>query len=1291
MGNHNSAAQEIFKDIPPNVASNVNVKVPTKIASGTSVTEGTNEDVQNSVKYNEVAENFPAVEGNLIITPTPRIPPRVITSSTLEKIIDGSRHIETPNVELTKHIVENDSDSYIIENIPNLTNTDLVIDNKKSENSPKDNILENNVKQVLQNISSEKDTKEKDSDKTLFDDIDVKTSELSFTKDKLINKASFSETDAEPIKIPPPSPIDAVEETDNHQTNEANFNDFKLDEFKFENDINDIFNETTEITTTTAKPRSEAIVNKKQSYNVADLNKNKAFSIIASDNELDTSNYEEKELYPTSTPFKENAPAETLVETDQQILATPQFIESSFVFSEASSKYPELSSSFTNPTTSPLHLQKSSYLVLDEPSSLLLKNLVISDSPIPLTSPSGTSLVTETIFGFLNFVTTVRNTVMVFTQAEAGDSKLTGQTESIEIMKPTELSAKLDFPESFTVSSFIQTQASLPQPNVITTIQPTAVTQTTDVDYSTGIREDVVNIKHDQEEDYVVDLEHSDEEFDGSEIIEQPKKRFDNFVRKGKKEKENESLEEERQSAELSFKERLKQRFKQFRKEHKGVLEKKVSVNSQPINDFGRSFKTSDEKVERDRDKPKFKSRTEQIRKKLAEVLKHSQRTIEKSTLERTFVPSFLRTKTLSDTSRIQPSVARSLFDIGPSSRTPAKFQRRNLLDRVLGKSADDEVKDDDKEVKHLDTEGSPEVENDTLIVPAKSIQPSNSNTNTVLNDQVPVAPLFNASPFEIDTNTNLQSSMHENIDTEEELFPTPLIQIVKPDIEILTSVPQEDVLSSPKQTNNESTLTVATVVPKDQIETYLEIATIRSPYTFDIENDQQSTRYITVTRTFTSDILLTPRISHIPEERPVDETVSLSPQELDHVESTLHISTVFPENIESSYIEVATIRSPYSFIAEDDLESTRFITVTRTFTSDFANIESTSIETASAFNFLNFNLENPLETVTETLTSEEVIVKTSVVPVVVDEDFTSLQTLTQSFTVTSLVTAVKTLAASRPSNFAPSASFIDIDREFDNQESINRETFLPIELGFANKNQIKNKESQSEKEKYESIERFPFQDLVPSFVLNPSQTEIIQANSISVLPTPSFPTPPLTPPSASTVAPPILQNLLSSEQLQYIKLLQERLSGIKPQVVTLSEEVLRTETEYATNTIKIIQGDTEFETTLLKPIGLTTITDYKYLTTTLPPQLSSLPPVPTNLPPINPLTLGLAPSFTTIISPVTHSTVVTETDTQEYKIIFRARPITTTVLSTRVVSTVLTSFVTQTLSVPPIVGGFIG
>ena len=46
---------------------------------------------------------------------------------------------------------------------------------------------------------------------------------------------------------------------------------------------------------------------------------------------------------------------------------------------------------------------------------------------------------------------------------------------------------------------------------------------------------------------------------------------------------------------------------------------------------------------------------------------------------------------------------------------------------------------------------------------------------------------------------------------------------------------------------------------------------------------------------------------------------------------TTLDASTIFPENREqtSTFLEVATIRSPYSFTFEEEM-STRFITVTR-------------------------------------------------------------------------------------------------------------------------------------------------------------------------------------------------------------------------------------------------------------------------------------------------------------------------------------------------------------------------
>ena len=52
---------------------------------------------------------------------------------------------------------------------------------------------------------------------------------------------------------------------------------------------------------------------------------------------------------------------------------------------------------------------------------------------------------------------------------------------------------------------------------------------------------------------------------------------------------------------------------------------------------------------------------------------------------------------------------------------------------------------------------------------------------------------------------------------------------------------------------------------------------------------------------------------------------------DIDPLQTTLKVSTVFPEDRKktSTYLEVATIRSPYSFAIEEGM-STRFITVTR-------------------------------------------------------------------------------------------------------------------------------------------------------------------------------------------------------------------------------------------------------------------------------------------------------------------------------------------------------------------------
>ena len=72
--------------------------------------------------------------------------------------------------------------------------------------------------------------------------------------------------------------------------------------------------------------------------------------------------------------------------------------------------------------------------------------------------------------------------------------------------------------------------------------------------------------------------------------------------------------------------------------------------------------------------------------------------------------------------------------------------------------------------------------------------------------------------------------------------------------------------IDSPKNSLT-TTLKVSTVFPEDELDsTYLKVATIRSPYSFDLDDEgvKKSTRFITVTRTFTSSIALTTSASSV-------------------------------------------------------------------------------------------------------------------------------------------------------------------------------------------------------------------------------------------------------------------------------------------------------------------------------------------------------------------------------------------------------------------------------------------
>ena len=117
--------------------------------------------------------------------------------------------------------------------------------------------------------------------------------------------------------------------------------------------------------------------------------------------------------------------------------------------------------------------------------------------------------------------------------------------------------------------------------------------------------------------------------------------------------------------------------------------------------------------------------------------------------------------------------------------------------------------------------------------------------------------------------------------------------------------------------------------------------------------------------------------------------------------------------------------------------------------------------------------------------------------------------------------------------------------------------------------------------------------------------------------------------------------------------------------VVTLSSSVVRTSTALVTSTLRLLRGNSEVLTTLVNPV-LTTVTEVSRVTSTL-----ALPLAP-------------GPATRLVTSPVTFSTTLTQVETESYKVLFRARPITTTVINTRLVPTVITTFATQTLTLPP-------
>ena len=471
-------------------------------------------------------------------------------------------------------------------------------------------------------------------------------------------------------------------------------------------------------------------------------------------------------------------------------------------------------------------------------------------------------------------------------------------------------------------------------PTTITTPTPTTTTNNNNNNSNENKSGDELNIlvinptaslAEDQPEDttnYIPPDQDSEEVFIEEQEKRKPKSKFGNLrlnpeEKEEEEEEEDKSIEDERHSAELSFKERLKARFKKFRQEHGDILEKTKDVNSdtRPSKTQLRPSETqSRDKEEKEaKERPKFGKRTDFIRKKLAEVLKHTSKT-EETTFQRTFVPSFLRTESKADFTRIRPTIVRSLFTVDSSTRAPFSFNRnkafprpqirKNILNKILGKVREDEdaeelenvgaeiedhtekESDDDGEVTEQNSvEKDIEYEEETTR--GSDIEPSTTSEAVLktseLTQDIPIFQQFSLT--ELDEST-IQSSIEEKDVTQSTSISTPIFVETQPTTVIL-------------ETGSQLQTTILVKTEESQGALY-EVATIKSAYSFSVEGGELSTRYITVTRTTSTDLTSPPA-------------------------STLEVST-------SGGLEVATIRSPYSFQVDDEgHESTRYVTVTRT------------------------------------------------------------------------------------------------------------------------------------------------------------------------------------------------------------------------------------------------------------------------------------------------------------------------------------------------------------------------
>ncbi|XP_068627757.1 putative uncharacterized protein DDB_G0282129 [Battus philenor] len=406
-------------------------------------------------------------------------------------------------------------------------------------------------------------------------------------------------------------------------------------------------------------------------------------------------------------------------------------------------------------------------------------------------------------------------------------------------------------------------------------------------------------------------------------------------------------------------------------------------------------------------------------------------------------------------------------------------------------------------------------------------------------------------------------------------------------------------------------TIKVEISTPADFRDVYYEIATLKSPYTFQVGR-VKNTRIITVTTTI---------------EKRIDPTVSLNAQS--------SLNEPLTENI------LATA-SPYG--------------------KDHYLLDS-SIATLPAITLSSDMETPPLETITETFSTTQNMLKTHILPVVNDANLTSSLTFVQTYQVTRLVTATKTLPPMDFFQFIPSKTLKEFNSRLDeagselhleldfgdsneDEEGVHRRVF-PADLDLANIGSdfdLTDVDKQRASDNHLRLKKAHGQN---------------KGNQVTESPSPAAA---LTPEQA--------------QQLALLRLLNPAAAAQIPNVITTSKPILKYETIYESHVIPLFNGKSTILSTISRPVATVTQTEYEIGT-------SSLPALP--IQPINPLFPQQQFSLTS--TPVVMNTEVIATDSQILKLTFGAKTVYTTLFTTKVVPTVLTTYVTSSIPVQPSAG----